>query len=463
MPDSVLVVEDKDSHRQMLMATLAADGYSATGAADGKEGLSLARERKFDVFLVDLRLPKQNGLDVLRALRAIDPGAIVILMTAFGTIETAVQAMKEGARDYLTKPVDTDHLLLMIRRALDERALATENIVLKEDLETRLGAPRLIGDSPAMRQVFGMATRVADSNSTVLLLGESGTGKELFARRIHELSPRSKRPFVAINCAAIPHDLLENELFGSEKGAYTSSTGRKIGKFELADHGTLFLDEVGDLDLSLQAKILRVLQEFTFERLGGTQTLTVDVRVVAASNKDLRVLTQAGAFREDLYYRLSVFPITLPPLRERKQDIPDLVDHFLGAFAREMKKPKRNISAAALELLLAHDWPGNIRELENTIERALILCEGDTLERENILIGPAIRTASAAPPTPVPDTLRAAKQKSIEEAERALIERVLRECGGNKSKVARQLKVSYRVLLKKIKDYQIEFTPFLGS
>ncbi|HXF48767.1 MAG TPA: sigma-54 dependent transcriptional regulator, partial [Verrucomicrobiae bacterium] len=315
---SILVIDDKESMRGMLAETLSGEGYDVDTAADGRTGISRAREKKFDVVLTDLKLPEMDGIAVLSQLKEADPDLAVIVMTAFGTIETAVEAMKLGAVDFIAKPFDTDRLGVIIKKALENRRLVAENALLREELDQSLGFSEIIGRSEKMVDVSRLIQKVAQSDTTVLLLGESGTGKELFARAIHNLSPRKSRPFVAINCAAIPSELLENELFGSERGAFTGAVARKMGKFEIAEGGTIFLDEIGDMSPALQSKLLRVLQEKTFERLGGTKLISVDVRVIAASNVDLKEAIEKKTFREDLYYRLSVFPIKIPPLRERR-------------------------------------------------------------------------------------------------------------------------------------------------
>jgi len=450
---SVLVIEDKDIMRDMLSKSLEAEGYEVETAKDGEGGLEKAREKKYDVVLADLKLPKMNGIEVLTSLKDMDQDAAVILMTAYGTIETAVEAMREGAFDFLTKPFDTDHLSVLIRRAMENRRLVAENVLLREELGHHLGYAEIIGKCEKMQDVSRLIQKVAPSDTTALLLGESGTGKELFARAIHSLSNRKKGPYVAINCAAIPRELLENELFGSERGAYTGSVARKMGKFEIAQGGTIFLDEVGDLDIALQAKLLRVLQDRTFERLGGTKTITVDVRVIAASNTDLKKAVEKGQFREDLFYRLSVFPITIPPLRDRREDIPELADYFVQKYCVEMKKPKKRISAEAMSLLDKYHWPGNVRELENTVERAIILCEGKKILPEHLAIRiPSpheIRLREGA-------GLKEVGQHAQGEAERALITRVLTQVRGNKRKAAQALKIDYTTLFEKIKKYAID-------
>ena len=332
----ILIVEDKESLRTMLRKTLESRGYAVDEAADAYEARRRLSAFRYLVVLTDLRLPAGSGFDVLQAAREADPETPVVVMTAFGTVEEAVRAMKEGAADFLTKPVDTDHLLLLLDRAIDKRRMVTELVILKEEYQRRFGLPRVLGEDPALKEAMLALQRAAATDATVLLLGESGTGKELMSRALHQLSARAKGPFVAINCAAIPENLLENELFGHEKGAFTGATGRKVGKAELAHKGTLFLDEIGDMPLPLQGKILRLVQEREFERVGGLQTLSVDVRVVAATNRDLRELVAEKLFREDLFFRLSVMPIEIPPLRRRRRDVPLLAEAFLQRLAREM-------------------------------------------------------------------------------------------------------------------------------
>lgn len=450
---SILVIEDKDSMREMLSKTLEAEGYEVETATDGEVGLEKAKEKKYDVVLSDLKLPHMDGIEVLSSLKAMDTDVSVILMTAYGTIEKAVEAMKEGAFDFLAKPFDTDHLSVLIKRALENRRLVAENVLLREELGHNLGYAEIIGKCEKMQEISRLIQKVAPSDSTVLLLGESGTGKELFARAIHSLSNRKNGPYVAINCAAIPRELLENELFGSERGAYTGSVARKMGKFEIAQGGTIFLDEVGDLDIALQAKLLRVLQDKTFERLGGTKTLSVDVRLIAASNADLKKAIDKKEFREDLFYRLSVFPITIPPLRDRREDIPELGSYFVKKYCAEMKKPIKSIASEAMTLLDKYHWPGNVRELENTIERAIILCEGKKILPEHLAIRIStpneIRLREGA-------GLKEVGQYAQAEAERALITRILNQVRGNKRKAAQALKIDYTTLFEKIKKYSID-------
>jgi len=376
--ERILIVEDKDSLRLVLKKTLEAEGFGVDEAPDGRAALEKIGRERFAMVLSDLRLPRADGHEVLKAAVRADPEMPVILMTAYGTIKDAVSAMREGAYDYLEKPVDNDHLLALVRRALEHRSLLRENLLLKERFSRELEFPEIVGDSPALQSALDQVRRVAPTDATVLLEGESGSGKELFARAVHHLSGRKKQSFLAINCAAIPEGLLESELFGHEKGAFTGAVVAKRGKFEIADKGTLFLDEIGDLSQPLQGKVLRVIEQRQFERVGGTATKAVDIRLVAATNHDLKALVASGAFRQDLYFRLSVFPIAVPPLRDRREDIPALAEHFVRKFAAEQKRHGPvSIDPAALRALVDHSWPGNVRELENTIERALILGEGD--------------------------------------------------------------------------------------
>jgi DNA-binding NtrC family response regulator len=368
--------------------------------------------------------------------------------------------MKEGALDFLAKPVDPDHLLLMVDRALTQRKLLTEYILLKEELAARRGAPQIIGDAPSLKQAILALQRAAGSDATVLLEGESGTGKELFARALHALSPRSDGPFVAINCAAIPDNLLETELFGHEKGAFTGAVARKPGKFELAHRGTLFLDEIGDLPLALQAKILRALEERRFERIGGTQSLQVDVRIVAATNKALRAGVASKQFREDLFFRLSVFPIAIQPLRERQADIPILARHFVERFCRELKKKPATLAPSAIEELQKYPWPGNVRELQNCMERAVILSESDAIHARHLSLS---LHAPLAPEAPNPwtsfdfsGTLADVTKRAQAEVEKRKIEMALKEVGGNEGRAADLLGVAYKPLLAKIKDYGLK-------
>jgi DNA-binding NtrC family response regulator len=450
----ILVVEDKESMRRMLRQTLERAKYRVDEAADGDEAVKKLALARYDLVLTDLKLSKQDGMAVLRAAKESFPQMPVIMMTAFGTIDLAVQAMKEGAYQFITKPFDSDHLLLEIERAISQFRLVAENIILKEGLADRLGAPVIIGNSKKIQEVSALIHKVAPSNATFLLLGESGTGKELFARALHHYSPRHGRPFVAINSAAIPDTLIESELFGHERGAFTGATGAKPGKFELANGGTLFLDEVSELAPAVQAKLLRVLQEQAFDRVGGTRTIEVDVRIVAASNADLAQAVRDRRFREDLYFRLNVFPVLLPPLRERPEDIPALVDHCIAKYAMEMRRRVRGVSKDALKVLIQHSWPGNIRELENCIERAVILTTGEVLQPADFALGLG--------PAPVGDeatdegSLQEVSARASRMAEIECICRTLASVRGNQQKAAERLKVSYKTLKTKIEEYGIE-------
>src|SRR6266851_574151 len=378
----ILVVEDKESLREMLRKTFESRGYGVDEAGDAYEARRRLQGARYGVVVTDLKLPAGSGFDVLQAARDAESETAVVVMTAFGTVAEAVRAMKEGAEDFLTKPVDTDHLLLVIERAMDRRRLQTEYVLLKEEYQRRFGLPKVMGEDPALKETMLEIQRASASDATVLVLGESGTGKELMARALHQLSPRAKAPFVAINCAAIPEALLENELFGHEKGAFTGASARKLGRVEMAHGGTLFLDEVGDLPLGLQPKILRLVQERQFERVGGVQTITVDVRLVAATNRDLQEAVARKEFRDDLFFRLSVFPVTVPP--RRRGDILLLADSLLDRYAREMGRKKMTLSEPARQTLVAHSWPGNVRELQNCLERAVILCEGTQVGPEHL-------------------------------------------------------------------------------
>ena len=445
----------------MLRHALERQGYAVLEARDQPEAVTHLQQGQPSVVLSDLRLPDGDGFGVLRASKEIDPDVPVIVMTAYGSIEDAVSAMKEGALDFLAKPVDPDHLLMMVARAIEQRRLVTENLLMKEELAVRRGAPRLVGDDPSLRKLFASLERAAGTDATVLIEGESGTGKELFARSLHALSPRSGAPFVAINCAAIPENLLETELFGYEKGAFTGANARKLGKFEVAHGGTLFLDEIGEMPLTLQAKILRALEEKRFERVGGTASVQVDVRLVAATNRGLKAAVAARRFREDLYFRLSVFPIVVPPLRDRPGDIPTLARFFVERFCRELKEKPLLLSPEALEQLQSYRWPGNVRELQNCIERAVILADGDAILPRHLNLTFLEPAAPEPPPSPweqidLSGTLVEATRRVVAEAEKRKIEQVLQEAEGNKGRAAEFLGIAYKVLLMKLKEHRIE-------
>jgi len=448
----VLVVEDKESLRTVLRKTLETRGYAVEEAGDAYEARRRLQSSRFLVVLTDLRLPAGSGFDVLKAAHEADAATSVIVMTAFGTVEEAVRAMKEGAADFLTKPVDTDHLLLLLDRAIDRRRLVTEYVLLKEEYQRRFGLPRVLGEDPALKETMLAIQRAATTDATVLILGESGTGKELMSRALHQLSPRAKGPFVAINCAAIPEALLENELFGHEKGAFTGAHARKEGKAELAHRGTLFLDEIGDLPLPLQGKILRLVQEKQFERVGGNQTLTVDLRVVAATNRDLRAAVTRGEFREDLFFRISVFPVEIPPLRRRRADIPILAEAFLERYAKEMGRKGLRLGAEARRALLDHSWPGNVRELQNCLERAAILCDGLEIQPEHL----RLRADAAGGPTlgdvfDLSGPLAEVSARAAARAEEEAIRLALSETGGNRAAAAERLGISVSTLARRLK------------
>jgi DNA-binding NtrC family response regulator len=455
----VLIVEDRDSLRTMLRLALESYGHRVIEARDEPDAVEQLRTGAPAVVLSDLRLPRGDGFGVIKAAKESDPELPVIVMTAYGSIQDAVRAMKQGALDFLAKPVDPEHLQLLVGRAVAQRRLVAEYLLLKEEQASRRGMPEIVGSSPAIRQVSLAVQRAAGSDATVLLEGESGTGKELFARAVHALGHRSDGPFVAINCAAIPEALLETELFGHEKGAFTGAVGRKLGKFEVADGGTLFLDEIGDLPLALQAKILRAIEERTFERVGGVATLRVDLRVVAATNRNLKVAVAARRFREDLYFRLSVFPITIPPLRDRDADVLLLARHFVDRFCREMNKPIMTVSDAAQEALAAYRWPGNVRELQNCIERAVILADGDRILPPHLNLG-SERDLSAEQRDPwreidLSGSLAEVGRRVVAEAERRAIVDALGQAGGDAGRASEVLRADYRTLVAKIKQYGI--------
>jgi len=454
--ETILIVEDREGLAKMLSQTLSESGYEVVWAKDGREGIAKVQEQKIDLVVTDMKLPFKSGFEVLEATKEQNSAIPVIVMTAYGSIDIAVKAVKAGAYDFISKPFEPDHLLLQIEKALEKKRLVTENFVLKETFSSQLAFPKIIGKSAGMAEVMEQVRKVAKGKTTVLLVGESGTGKELFSRAVHMLSPRKDASFVAMNCAAIPHDLLESELFGHERGAFTGAIGRKIGKFELADKGTIFLDEIGDMDLRLQSKLLRILEEDTLMRVGAATKVKIDVRVVAATNRDLGKLIQQKRFREDLYYRLNVFPVVIPPLRDRKEDIPTMVDHFIAHYALEIKKEVKSVSPAALDLLLNHPWTGNVRELQNAIERATILCEGEEILPVHLGLKAKIEGAPSIDEIPMEGSLQEVRDQGARFVETKMIVKVLKKTGGNKSRAAEILQVSYKTLLTKIKDYAIE-------
>jgi DNA-binding NtrC family response regulator len=441
---TILIVEDEPKMLRLLQLNLSEEGYSIHTAADAETGLRTLRQEKIDLVVTDLRLPGMDGLEFLQAVKRVDARIPVIVMTAYGTVETAVEAMKAGASDYVLKPFSLEEMKLIVRKELDVHDLREENRSLREALGKRYEFKNIVARSGKMQEVLAMVERVAPTNSTVLLGGESGAGKDLIARAIHQHSRRASGPFIKINCTAIPENLLESELFGYEKGAFTGAVSSKPGKFELADKGTIFLDEIGDVPGTIQVKLLRVLQDRDFERLGGTKTLKVDVRIVAATNQDLRAALEQGSFREDLYYRLNVVPINIPPLRERKEDIPYLVDHFIERFARESGKPLRGITPAAQKALMEFHWPGNVRELENIIERAVALSSGDVIDVADIRLDLSPMKPGAAPAANA--VAFPPEGTTLEQFEDEIIKEALRRAGGNKSQAARLLGLSRNAL-----------------
>ena len=456
MADQILVVDDDEQMQFMLGEALAARGFEPEVAPDAETALERLRENTFDVVLLDIRLPGLSGIEALPKILEIDRQLPVIMMTAHGSRELAVQAIGAGAYDFFEKPFKIDELTIVVRRAMEKRALVREVSTLSERLDTRLAFQNIIGDSGPMRAVFHLVNKVVATDVTVLICGQSGTGKELIAQSIHHNSARRDRPFVKLNCVAIPDTLLESELFGHEKGAFTGAIAQKKGKFELANTGTIFLDEIGDMSLATQAKILRVLQEREFERVGGTDTVPIDVRIIAATNKNLARAVEDGSFREDLYYRLNVFAIHMPALAERKGDIPLLIAHFVEQNARDLGKNIRGFSAEAMGALLAYDWPGSVRELENHVQRAAVMAEGDVMDTD--CLPPHLLTYQPR----VPDEPAIEPGRSLDEAlediERKLLRGALQRTGGVQTRAARLLGITERSLWHRIKKLAIDVT-----
>jgi DNA-binding NtrC family response regulator len=450
---SILIVEDEPKMRRVLELQLADEGFHARTAGDAETGLQLLGKEPFDVIVTDLKLPGMSGLEFLQAVKRVNADLPVVIMTAYGTVETAVDAMKAGASDYVLKPFSLAELVLVIRKELASHQLRQENRDLREALGKRYEYKNIIARSDKMQAVLALVERVAPTNSTVLIGGESGVGKDLIARAIHEHSQRAAGPFVKINSTAIPETLLESELFGYEKGAFSGATASKPGKFELADKGTLFLDEIGDVPGAIQVKLLRVLQDREFERLGSTRTLKVDVRLVAATNRDLRAALEEGTFREDLYYRLNVVAIDIPPLREHKEDIPALAEFFLDKSARESGKALQGISPQAMKLLMDYHWPGNVRELQNVLERAVTLSSGSTLDVHDIHIDNAPRRAPADSAAALPNGM------TLEQWEEEMLREALRRANGNKSQAARALGLSRNALRYRLSKMGVSDPP----
>ncbi|HEV3036535.1 MAG TPA: sigma-54 dependent transcriptional regulator [Candidatus Angelobacter sp.] len=438
---SILIVEDEPKMRRLLEISLGEEGHVVHTAAEAETGLKCLRREAIDLVLTDLKLPGMNGLEFLQEAKRLDAAMPIVVMTAYGSVETAVDAMKAGASDYVLKPFTMAEMKLVVRKELDVQKVRDENRSLREALGKRYHYTNIVARSRKMQEVLAIVARVAPTHSTVLLGGESGVGKDLIARAIHQNSRRSSGPFIKINSTAIPDNLFESELFGYEKGAFTGANNSKPGKFELADKGSLFLDEIGDVPAAIQVKLLRVLQEREFERLGGTKTLKVDVRLVAATNKDLRAALEQGTFREDLYYRLNVVPIDIPPLREHKEDIPDLAHHFLARFSQQNGKEIETITPPALKLLMDYHWPGNVRQLENTLERAVAFSSDDVIDADDIHLDSLSKAAGAvAASSFLPEGM------TLEQWEDDLIREALRRAQGNKSQAARLLGLSRNAL-----------------
>jgi two-component system response regulator HydG len=451
MKPRILVVDDEASHRQMLEAVLVSEGYEVHHAGDGQEAIISVEARFYDLVLMDVRMPKVGGIEALKEIKELSPGIPIVIMTAYGSVDTAVEALKSGAYDYLTKPLDIEELKILVSKALRHRQLEQENVYLKERLSDRFDFTNIIGRSAKMGELFETVALVAPSDATVLIVGESGTGKELIANAIHQNSPRRDRPFIKVNCAALPETLLESELFGHEKGAFTGALARKQGRFHLAHSGSIFLDEIGEMASTTQSKILRVLQEREFEPLGSSHTVKVNTRVIAATNKNLGEEIQQGRFREDLYYRLNVVAMEVPPLRDRREDIALLADFFLKRYAEKNRRLLKGFTPRAMDLLMRYTWPGNVRELENVVERAVIMARGDMISQKDF-----------------PDTVRGTDLeaegtgsvgltpgRSLREVEKEMIIRTLEEAGGNRTHTAKILGISRRTLQLKLKEYGI--------
>ena len=454
----ILVVDDEKSQRDILTVILEGEGYTVDTASNVAQALHLHKNRPADLVLTDLSMPERDGLSLLEEMRKLASEALVVVITAYGTVDSAVQAMKKGAFDYLTKPLDREELLITVSRAFERLHLVKENRRLRQQLQDTFRVESIIGHHPLMQELFRVIKKVAPSHTTILITGESGTGKELVARAIHADSPRKDRPFRALNCAAIPETLIESELFGYEKGAFTGAQSRQIGLFEAVDQGTLFLDEIGDLSHPLQAKLLRVLQQKEIRRIGGREDIKVDVRVVAATNRKLIAAIKQGSFREDLFYRLNVVSIHLPALRDRTTDIPELVEHFLKKFASASGKTVKGISNKALRVLMEYHWPGNVRELESVIERAILLCDTDQLDVEDL--PPEVRTRTTL--LDRMDFELPGEGFSLEEFERQLLEKAMARSNGVIAKAAKMLGLTYKTMQYRLEKFQIERAPSAG-
>ena len=445
MTDKILVVDDDQGIRFFLGEALTKKGYQVDSATSAEAAISKIKQDAFSLILLDVRLPGMSGIDAIRKIHELEPRAPIIVMTAYGSKDLAVRAVQEGAYDFLTKPIKLDEFIIILKRALEKRRLLIEVSRLEDKIKKKYKFENIVGSSGCMQEVFAMVDKVAETDSSVIIYGESGTGKELIAQALHAHSGRREKSFVKLNCVAIPEGLLESELFGHEKGSFTGAVSQKIGKFELANGGTIFLDEIGDMTLATQAKILRVLQEREFERVGGTKTVRVDVRIITATNKDLQKAVEEEKFREDLYFRLNVVPIYLPPLRERKEDIPPLVEHFLKEARERVKKHMRSVSSDALDMLIEYNWPGNVRELENCIERAAVIASGDLITKECL---PIYITSSSEKPEFVS---KGSLDEALASEEKKLILDALRQTGGVQAKAAKLLGITERSLWHRIK------------
>lgn len=456
---SILIIDDESGMRDLVSRLFSDAGYETTTAPDGAAGLKASKEGDFDLVILDMSLPKMSGLEVLNGIKEDKPDLPVVMVTAYGSTQTAVEALKLGAYDYIAKPFDLDELQMVAERALAQRRVIDENKFLRNELKKKYGFDNIVGTNPDIQRAYVMAAQVARTNATVLILGETGTGKEYLARTIHYQSDRANGPFIKVNCAALPESLLESELFGHEKGSFTHAVARHIGRFEMAHKGTIFLDEIGEISPIVQTKLLRVLQEKQFERVGGSETLTTDVRVIAATNRNLIQAIKDKEFREDLYYRLNVITIKLPPVRERGDDIEVFANHFLKVYADETGKKTRQFSDEALHELRSHTWPGNIRELENAIERAVILCNGDTIRPEHLMLNVTHHTAtdqsSSIQSNDSIDTGYPA-DLPLREVERLHIERVLKTKNWNQSAAAQVLEIDRKTLRNKIKEFKLD-------
>ena len=454
----ILLVDDDADIRETMVTLLTMNDYSVTSVADGQSAIEEVKKEKFNIVITDLMMPKMTGIDVIKNLKAIDPDLQCIVITGYATVSTAVDAMKAGAYDYLMKPFNGTEVLMLLKRVMELQDLQAENSQLKRTLNQRYGYEKLIGNSEGIQKVCSLIEKVAETDSTILILGESGTGKELVARTIHYNSPRKNKPLIPINCGAIPETLLESELFGHEKGAFTGASTTRIGRFELADGGTIFLDEIGDMSPTLQVKLLRVLQQREFERVGGVRTIKVDVRIIAATNIDLEHAVHEGKFREDLYYRLNVIPVVIPPLRERADDIPLLMDHFLSHFNKSKKRDIKGFSPAAMDILISYPWPGNIRELENLVERLIILKGNGTICPDDLpekFISHTLNNEGALHIT-LPETGVNLKDV-VEEFENNLILQAMQKAQGVKNKAAQLLSLNRTTLVEKLKKKKLDY------